>query len=108
MRKAAIVSFVALASRVDPLARELLGLVRVLAVLLALLAIVVRHEVLAEVVLQVVGVFGCCSVFLVLLLKRHVLILLLLPLFLLLALFRRDLRAHFVFDLHLAVGRGRL
>lgn len=108
VREPAIIPFVTLTSRVDPFARELLGLVGVLAVLLALLTIVVRHEVFAQVVFQVVGTFG--HIFVVFLLKRHIMVFqLLLPLLFLLALFRRwDFRAYFVFGLHLAVGRGRL
>lgn len=54
VRESAIVTLVAEPSRMDPLAREQLGLMTVLALSLASLAIVL-HEVLAQIKLQVMG-----------------------------------------------------
>lgn len=54
MRKSTIFSFVTLASRMDPLAREKLCLVAILTLGLTPLTII-GHEVFAEVKLQIVG-----------------------------------------------------
>ena len=54
MRKSTVFSFVALASGMDPFAREQLRFMRELTILLSSLT-VVRHKVLAKIVLQVMS-----------------------------------------------------